>query len=485
MAAVMKAHAFFTLVGALLVSRGGSSSDFVEVPIDSVRSAKQLADLLPDPPPAQAAPAGLSWEQYSGAINVSCEILFPLEGSQVLPQFEVMLQVLAEPLGALQSTYHGAFHCVEIDGTTPACWPLLDLDLLPRFAGLQPGVHTVRAAVTNAVGDAIDPSTWSATRTFVVTATPPTADGTPREDDGDKDGDAPASQPDDDVVVLDAPQLKVARPPEMSVLTTSLFDLEYNVVVAEPDLFEQYFNVSYACGAIDGRPVHACWPVFGVEYKPRWMNVPDGVHTVQMVVTHPNSAEEIAASWSAVRAFVVLADNGGALLDTDGGWSGHADPNTVLLDIQVGAVRHPLPVQRSADYRLVARLFCASRMVGNDDCEGAIVREITAEFQTKDKQLRRSSAAPAIPPVPPPPTPPPPPPEVAGLDIPTVSSAAVATAMTEAVATCRQEQQAQGLGLDCLTAQSELFGMRTLLASPSEQEALMEFIGNIGAVFGF
>lgn len=45
------------------------------------------------------------------------------------------------------------------------------------------------------------------------------------------------------------------------------------------------------------------------------------------------------------------------------------------------------------------------------------------------------------------------------------------------------------VGLDCLTAQSSLFGMREhggcMRGDPTKQEALLDFIGNLGAGFGF
>ena len=65
------------------------------------------------------------------------------------------------------------------------------------------------------------------------------------------------------------------------------------VHTSDPELFEDHFNHSYACGSLDGNDAHACWPLYNVDYYPRWASLDDGVHTVEVVVTHPNSAEEI------------------------------------------------------------------------------------------------------------------------------------------------------------------------------------------------
>ena len=71
------------------------------------------------------------------------------------------------------------------------------------------------------------------------------------------------------------------------------------------------------------------------------------------------------------------------------------------------------------------------------------------------------------------------------LLVPALGDAAVDRAMFEAVDTCAAEHAVGGVGLECLTAQSKLFAMRTGLKQPAAQEALLDFIGNLGAGFGF
>lgn len=53
------------------------------------------------------------------------------------------------------------------------------------------------------------------------------------------------------------------------------------------------------------------------------------------------------------------------------------------------------------------------------------------------------------------------------------------------VKTCEMEYNEGGVGLECLTIQSELFGMRAKLSNMKLQEDLLDFIGNLGAGFGF
>ena len=72
-------------------------------------------------------------------------------------------------------------------------------------------------------------------------------------------------------------------------------------------------------------------------------------------------------------------------------------PAHVVLDIDIGHRLHTedhvtylLPVQRAADFVLVAQRFCAARDVGNSECVDHIVREIYAIRQRQARMLRLS-----------------------------------------------------------------------------------------------
>jgi len=76
----------------------------IEVPIASIKAAKDVANILGAPPSPDEPPPGFAWGSYGGAVNVTTNVLFPLEGQTVPPDFEVMLEVAAHPLGAFQVT---------------------------------------------------------------------------------------------------------------------------------------------------------------------------------------------------------------------------------------------------------------------------------------------------------------------------------------------------------------------------------------------
>lgn len=139
--------------------------------------------------------------------------------------------------------------------------------------------------------------------------------------------------------------------------------------------------------------------------------------------------------------------------------SANEDPlsDYVVLSIDVGDKEHILPVQRDADYSFVADRFCSARGVGNGDCVASIESEINSKFFQKAfvaQQIERERLAKRF--------------EVETplgdgvLKVPKLSEE-VNEHMFEAVDTCRKEYDEEGMGVDCLLQQSELFQLRNTL----------------------
>ena len=196
----------------------------IEVPVNAIERPDQLKELIgARGEEGEEAPNGFDWDFYSGPINMSTNILFPLEGTTLRAQFEVMIEVKADPLGAFESRYKDAYHCIELDGAIPACWPLFDVPVHPRFAAVSEGEHSLRAAITDMHGEWIDEATWSPVRRVTVSET--------IDDEAAEDGGEVVAEPDADdppeTFKLDIPISEIVRPYEMAVLTTSFFDLQY------------------------------------------------------------------------------------------------------------------------------------------------------------------------------------------------------------------------------------------------------------------
>lgn len=506
-------------------------SKTIEVPLASIKAAKDVANLLGAPPSPDEPPPGFAWGGYGGAVNVTTNVLFPLEGQTVPPDFEVMLEVAAHPLGAFQARWERGFACVELDGAPPACWPVRD-QTLPRFSGLPAGSHALRSCVTDPRGERPLHTSWSALRTFNVAAAP---DGSAASDSTEVSNGSEPPPDEGAPVQMEPPLVRLLSPPEMSVLTTAFVDVAYEVATRDPPLFEQHFGRAYACASLDDSEACACWPLFNVSRSPRWVSVAEGFHTARAFVTHPNTGAAIAASWSRERCFVVYTAGdyharalktpllgspttltaAGATGASTGGAAGGALQLPFALHVVVsldlnghqglGPLQtHNLPVQRLGDahYEKVAGRFCDARGVGNPGCVGHIVAEVhrlfddadaavtaaRAELAARASDLEARAAADAEArkrrvPVPE---------GSRELAVPRLTDAAadgaVGAALFAAVATCAAEHASGGVGLACLTAQSGLFGMREdaeLASNPAAQEELLDFIGNLGAGFGF
>jgi hypothetical protein len=215
----------------ILLLCGMATSKTLEVPVDKIRSVGDLVDVLGDPPQAPDAPAGFSWKSYGGSLNISTNVLFPLEGQEVPPVFEVMPEIRATPLGAFQERYKDmGFYCVEIDFEAPACWPVVGEQPLPRFASVAPGQHTLRLAVTDPTGARVLATSWSPVRRFVVVDSNLSAEVTSTESgSGGEEKEDGAEGGDDGGVNIPVPIMRVVSPPEMSVLTTHFLDMTYEV----------------------------------------------------------------------------------------------------------------------------------------------------------------------------------------------------------------------------------------------------------------
>ena len=217
----------------LLLLLRPTSPKTITVPTDSIRSPVQIRELLGEPPPAPDAPEGFTWSSYGGKVNVSTSVLFPLEGTVVAPHFEVMVEVAASPLGVFRERYGNAMHCLSIDGTPPACWPVLDDDApLPRFLHVSEGEHTLRSAITDPSGEWIEPESWSTLRRFVVKDPKESDDAGNGASGGGDEENGPkgeANEGNGGAFQIEIPVASIRSPPEMSVITSRFIDMAYAV----------------------------------------------------------------------------------------------------------------------------------------------------------------------------------------------------------------------------------------------------------------
>ena len=156
--------------------------------------------------------------------------------------------------------------------------------------------------------------------------------------------------------------------------------------------FEEHFGSAFVCAGLDSdgssggdgigsRPGGSfCWPLFNVSMSPRWLGVAEGFHTLNAAVSHPNTGEAIPESWAKTRAFLTFGGDtattsrDGRLLlgdskSVEGGGGGRPKVPSLVEHVVVEVtmnghmgqgeeVTHVVPVQRTADFQLLAERFC-------------------------------------------------------------------------------------------------------------------------------
>jgi hypothetical protein len=411
--------------------------------------------------------------------------------------FEVMLEIAAHPLGAFRERFEHAYQCVEVDSSPPACWAIFDNSPIPRIH-LTEGSHQLRSAVTDPTGEWILPMSWGPIRNIKISVESVVPVDSEEEPDSEEDIEEDPEPP----VQMEIPILKVVSPPEMGVITTRMVDMQFEVAIQAQEEFEEHFKQSYVCGRLSHAVNSYCWSIYNTRTVPRWVGLDDGFYTLQASVTHPNTNEIISESWGRVSSFSVLSTVRELRLaghDEDGEY-GSKPPSHIVLDInlrndKLELIEHKLPIQRGVDLKSVGQKFCRSRGVGNSECVDHIIKEAESRFKILDELendwrklmdekaekeatqakkdaelLRRTIQVPEGDDV---------------LIIPDLGDSALEDYLFNAVDTCELEYKQGGVGLECLTIQSELFGMRAKLSDLSKQEELLDFIGNLGAGFGF
>mmetsp|Transcript_26232 Transcript_26232/g.34122 ORF Transcript_26232/g.34122 Transcript_26232/m.34122 type:complete len:292 (-) Transcript_26232:115-990(-) len=251
-----------------------SFAESINIPLSNVKSPNDIIDQLPPILDAPDAPDGFNWAGYGGDINISTSILFPYEGQTVDNMFEVMLEIAAHPLGAFKEKYMGAYQCIEVDSSPPACWSLFDKSPIPRLH-LNNGPHILRSAISDPTGEWILPQSWGPIRNIVVSV----ESVVPTQTEESETAEEPMDQ--EPPVKMEIPIMKVVSPPEMGIITTRLVDMQYQVVIRSRDDFKEHFQTSYVCGRLSIVHVSYCWSIYKTDAMPRWVGLDDGFYTLQ------------------------------------------------------------------------------------------------------------------------------------------------------------------------------------------------------------
>jgi hypothetical protein len=199
-----------------------------------------------------------------------------------------------------QAKFRRQFMCFSLDSAPYICYPVFGLTTKPRFVGLEDGVHTLEARLTDPVTGRLRENSSSGIRVFSTMSPKPLEKFKPQSP---ATGDEPSPSDAETRVNIDMPRLAIKSPQEAAAVPF-VFNSVVTVQTATPESFNRHFKSQYACLRLDSAAHHACFPVFGLRVMPRYVEVEEGPHTLEARLTHPDNGDVIAGSSSGVRSFV-------------------------------------------------------------------------------------------------------------------------------------------------------------------------------------
>ena len=134
----------------------------------------------------------------------------------------------------------------------------------------------------------------------------------------------------------------------------------------QPELFNKYFQHQYACYNIDAGTASSCWPLLESHSIPYFTNLEPGLHTVEGIITHPETNEGIEATTTESRTFYTSGPNNEAA--------------AVMVEIEVDHENHYMPVCRGSDARNQGFYFCGSRGITLETCPDFVAEKIMVAY---------------------------------------------------------------------------------------------------------
>ncbi|GMH49542.1 hypothetical protein TrVE_jg8409 [Triparma verrucosa] len=247
--------------------------------------------------------------------------------------------------------------CISLDGSPYNCWPVFGGKI--RFINVIDGPHTLHAVLQRRgtlLPSTITPSIHFTTVEDPDIETPETED----EDEGEEDEIDLDKK--DKKVTLDMPSLSLTVPLEKVTLPGVAVQFVSNVVATDTDLFKTHFIHQFTCFNIDLSTFHACWSIFDQGVVPYITGLEPGLHTVEGVITHPETRKEIPETGFETRTFYTAGEKNEAA--------------AVVVEVDVDGVTYEIPVVEGGDVSVQGKYFCGSRGILNEECPGYVERTI-------------------------------------------------------------------------------------------------------------
>ena len=169
-------------------------------------------------------------------------------------------------------------------------------------------------------------------------------------------------------VQVEFPRVEVSKPFDLVTYPGHSVPLRFGLKTNEA--FLQYFANAFICTNIDRAPASPCFAIFGNEdyASPLVLNLPNGKHTIEAALSHPETGELLPGSMSSTSTFFTA----GELLEAA----------NVAVDVTVAGERHVVPLMEGTNLEAQTNAFCDSvGMVENKACEERVKHKLWSAWE--------------------------------------------------------------------------------------------------------
>ena len=177
-------------------------------------------------------------------------------------------------------------------------------------------------------------------------------------------------------VQVDYPRVGVSSPYNLVTYPGHSVSLRFDLEPTDLNSFQHYFANSFVCVNIDQAPAYSCFAIFGDEHysSPLVLNLPNGKHTMEVALSHPETGEILTSSKAETSTFFTA----GELLEAA----------TVAVDVTVADERHVVPLIEGTNLDAQTNAFCDSvGMAESKTCKERVKHKLWSAWEAMLQSL--------------------------------------------------------------------------------------------------
>ena len=308
----------------------------------------------------------LKTESKASHPKVMLNITEPPQGSIILGStFAVKIDILAPDRDSFLSHFNTTESkvCASLNAGPFYCWPALAGKIF--YTEVEENEYTLEAMLYRA--GKLDHSTKTISKFKTVHDAKLADNSTDEEvsnDAADQSLEAPAQ------VQVDYPRVGVSSPNNLVTYPGHSVFLHFDLEPNDVDSFQHYFANAFVCVNIDQAPAFSCFTIFGDENyaAPLVLNLPNGKHTLEAALSHPETGEVLESSKSTTSTFFTA----GELLE-----AAH-----IAVDVTVADERHVVPLIEGTNLDAQTNAFCDSvGMAESKTCKERVKHKLWSAWE--------------------------------------------------------------------------------------------------------